>query len=157
MIKNNRGDGYVQVCVLIIVVCMILSVFVTFANSYSTVKLVKRNSKTVLESYLVKNSIEIYNSVKQGNNNADSVDADEYISDLSAFCTFEKSGDFYYHKDDDGDTVYYLSEPAVGLTEHGKLRLYASYTVYVPIKFDGVTIVTAAVPVTVKIDLKEKF
>ena len=57
MLKNKRGEGYVQVCVLIIVICMILSVFVTFASAVNVVRLTERNSKTVLESYLMKNSI----------------------------------------------------------------------------------------------------
>ena len=73
MLKNKRGEGYVQVCVLIIVICMILSVFVTFASAVNVVRLTERNSKTVLESYLMKNSIEIYDSIKQGNNDADSM------------------------------------------------------------------------------------
>ena len=49
MIKNKRGDGYIQVCVLIIIICMILSVFVTFAGTVNIVTLMKSNTKTVLE------------------------------------------------------------------------------------------------------------
>ena len=54
MLKNKRGEGYVKVCVLVIVICMILSVFVTFASAVNVVRLTERNSKTVLESYLMK-------------------------------------------------------------------------------------------------------
>ena len=85
MLKNKRGEGYVKVCVLVIVICMILSVFVTFASAVNVVRLTERNSKTVLESYLMKNSIEIYNSIKQGNNDADALNASMYISDLAEF------------------------------------------------------------------------
>ena len=65
MIRNKRGEGYIQVCVLIIVICMILSVFVTFASAVNVVRLTERNTKTVLESYVTKNSIEIYNAIKK--------------------------------------------------------------------------------------------
>ncbi len=157
MLKNKRGDGYVGVCVLIIAICMILSVFVTFASTVNIVKLTERNSKTVLESYVMKNSIEIYNSIKQGTNDTESIDASVYISDLASFCTFEKSGDFYYHKDEDGTVEYYISEPDVGFAEDGKLRLYVSYTLYVPIRFDNLTITTAEIPVTVRLDLDKRF
>lgn len=157
MLKNKRGEGYVQVCVLIIVICMILSVFVTFASAVNVVRLTERNSKTVLESYLMKNSIEIYDSIKQGNNDADSMNANVYISDLSDFCTFVKIGNYYYHKDESGRTEYYISKPTVGFTETGKLKLYVSYNLYIPIYFDNVRIKTAKIPITVKIDLNEKF
>ena len=154
---NKRGEGYIQVCVLIIVICMILSVFVTFASAVNVVRLTQRNTKTVLESYVTKNSIEIYNAIKQGTNDADSINASEFISDLTDFCTFAKSGNYYYHRDANGRTEYYISKPTVGFTESGKLRLYVSYTLYVPIYFDNVQISTAKVPITVKIDLDERF
>ena len=157
MLKNKRGEGYVQVCVLIIVICMILSVFVTFASAVNVVRLTERNSKTVLESYLMKNSIEIYDSIKQGNNDADSLNANVYISDLADFCTFVKVGNYYYHRDENGRTEYYISKPTVGFTETGKLRLYVSYNLYVPIYFDNVKISTAKIPITVKIDLEERY
>ena len=157
MLKNKRGEGYVQVCVLIIVICMILSVFVTFASAVNVVRLTERNSKAVLESYLMKNSIEIYDSIKQGNNDADSLNANVYISDLADFCTFVKVGNYYYHRDENGRTEYYISKPTVGFTETGKLRLYVSYKLYVPIYFDNVKISTAQIPITVKIDLEERY
>ena len=157
MLKNKRGEGYVQVCVLIIVICMILSVFVTFASAVNVVRLTERNSKTVLESYLMKNSIEIYDSIKQGNNDADSLNANVYITDLADFCTFVKIGNYYYHRDENGRTEYYISKPTVGFTETGKLRLYVSYNLYVPIYFDNVKISTAKIPITVKIDLEERY
>ena len=157
MLKNKRGEGYVQVCVLIIVICMILSVFVTFASAVNVVRLTERNSKTVLESYLMKNSIEIYDSIKQGNNDADSLNANVYITDLAYFCTFVKVGNYYYHRDENGRTEYYISKPTVGFTETGKLRLYVSYNLYVPIYFDNVKISTAKIPITVKIDLEERY
>ena len=157
MLKNKRGEGYVQVCVLIIVICMILSVFVTFASAVNVVRLTERNSKTVLESYLMKNSIEIYDSIKQGNNDADSLNANVYITDLADFCTFVKVGNYYYHRDENGRTEYYISKPTVGFTETGKLRLYVSYKLYVPIYFDNVKISTAQIPITVKIDLEERY
>ena len=157
MLKNKCGEGYVKVCVLVIVICMILSVFVTFASAVNVVRLTERNSKTVLESYLMKNSIEIYDSIKQGNNDADSLNANVYITDLADFCTFVKVGNYYYHRDENGRTEYYISKPTVGFTQTGKLRLYVSYTLYVPIYFDNVKISTARIPTTVKIDLEERF
>lgn len=156
MLKNKRGEGYVQVCVLIIVICMILSVFVVFANTYNVVRLTERNAKTVLESFVTKNSIRIYDSIKQGDNQTKSVDASEYISGLIDFCTFEKNGDFLYHNGENGTTDYYINTPTIEI-DGEKLKLAATYTVYVPMYFNGVYLGLLDIPVTIKLDLEQKY
>lgn len=157
MIRNKRGEGYVQVCVLILIVCMLLAVFITFATAVNVVWLTERNAKTVLESYVMKNSIRIYNSIKQGTNDTDAIDAGEYISDLTSYCTFHKIRDRLYHYDGDGNVDFYISEPTVKFAERNKLKLIVTYTTYVPIYFAGTQVTTATIPVTVKLNLEGKF
>lgn len=101
--KSKRAEGYVSTSVMIVIICMLLSVFVTFAVAVNTVKTVKRNSRVVLDSFVMQNSIEIYNSIKQGNNKTDGIDAAEYREALTEFCTLEKRGYCYYNYDSDGD------------------------------------------------------
>ena len=55
MIKNKRGEGYIWICVLVLVICMLLSIFITFASAVNVVRVVEKNSKTVLENFLMKN------------------------------------------------------------------------------------------------------
>ena len=155
--KNNKGEGYVSTCVMIVVICMLLSVFVTFAVAVNTVKTVERNSRVVLDSFVMQNSIEIYDSIKQGNNETNEIDADEYREALSDFCTLVKSGSRYYNYDSDGETNFYISKPYVGFTEQNKLKIYASYRVYIPIRFAGVWVTTAVVPITVESKFNERF
>ena len=78
-----------------------------FLLFFYTVKTVKRNSRVVLDSFVMQNSIEIYNSIKQGNNKTDGIDAAEYREALTEFCTLEKRGYCYYNYDSDGDLNYY--------------------------------------------------
>lgn len=144
-------------CVMIIIVCMLLSVFVTFFNSVNVVRMMERNSKTVLESYVMKNSIIIYNSIKQGNDATSSLDTTDYIDTLCEFCTFEKNGNKLYSIDADRRVKYYISEPHVGFTQNNRLKLYVSYTLYVPVYFNGLLVSTAVIPMTVKMNLDEKF
>ena len=65
-LKNKRGEGYIFPCLMIIVVCMILSVLIFFATSVSLVRITEKNSRIVLDSYVMQNSIQIYHSIKQG-------------------------------------------------------------------------------------------
>lgn len=157
MLKNKRAEGYILPCVMIVIVCMILSVFVVFFNSANVVRMTERNSKTVLESYVMKNSIIIYNSIKQGNDVTASLDTDDYIDMLCEFCTLEKIGNRLYSVDADRRVKYYISKPRVGFTNENHLKLYVSYTVYVPMYFNGRIVRTAVIPMTVKINLDEKF
>ena len=154
---NKRGEGYVQVCVLVLILCLILSVFLTFVYAVNVVRITERNAETVLESYVMKNSIRIYNSIKQGTNETDAIDAGEYITDLTSFCTFNKIRDRLYHYDGDGNLDYYISEPTVRFAERNKLKLIVTYTTYVPIYFAGTQVTTAIIPVTVKLNLEGKF
>ena len=154
---NKRGEGYVQVCVLVLTLCLILSVFLTFVYAVNFVRITERNAETVLESYVMKNSIRIYNSIKQGTNETDAIDAGEYITDLTSFCTFNKIRDRLYHYDGDGNVDYYISEPTVRFAERNKLKLIVTYTTYVPIYFAGTQVTTATIPVTVKLNLEGKF
>ena len=157
MLKNKRAEGYILPCVMIVIVCMLLSVFVVFFNSVNVVRMTERNSKTVLESYLIKNSILIYNSIKQGNDVTASLDTADYINKLCEFCTLEKIGNKLYSMDEDRRMKYYISIPQVGFTQDNHLKLYVRYTLYVPIYFNGRIVRTAVIPITVKINLDEKF
>ena len=121
------------------IVCMILAVAMTFAVA----PLVNRLTSD--------------DSIKQGNNETNEIDADEYREALSDFCTLVKSGSRYYNYDSDGETNFYISKPYVGFTEQNKLKIYASYRVYIPIRFAGVWVTTAVVPITVESKFNEKF
>ena len=54
-LRNKRGDGYIFPCIMIVVVCMMLSVFIFFAGAVNLVRITKENTKLVLDSYVMKN------------------------------------------------------------------------------------------------------
>lgn len=153
----RKGSSTVPICVMIVIVCMILSVVIMYANAVNVVKITKQNTRVVLDSYVMTNSIEVYNSIKQGNDDNDSLDATAFTDSLSEFCTFVDSGNYLYNYDTDGKTQFYLSKPALGFTKDNSLKIYASYKVYVPIYFAGIQVSTAEIPVTVTSKFTEKF
>ncbi len=155
--KNKRGEGYVSVCVLLIIVCMILSVFVTFASAVNVVKMTERNSRVVLDNLVMRGAIDTYQSIKKGNDENAIIESQEYIDELCEFCTFARSGSFLYAYDDNGQRMFCISVPSVGYTTTKKLKVYASYTVYVPVYFCGIKVNTAEIPITVESKYTEKF
>lgn len=155
--KNKRGEGYVSVCVLLIIVCMILSVFVTFASAVNVVKMTERNSRVVLDNLVMRGAIDTYQSIKKGNDENAIIESQDYIDELCEFCTFEKAAHFLYHKDANGKDEFRITYPQVGYSVTKKLKYYVSYTVYVPVYFCGIQVSTATIPITVESKYTEKF
>ena len=157
ILKNKQGDGYVFPCVMIVTLCMLLSVFIFFASTASWIRITKENSETVMDSYIMKNSIEIYNSIKQGNDYTEVLDTDVYIDDLCKFCTLVKGSSYLYHYDSDGRLQYRMSRPVITFRQENTLKIQISYTLYVTVYFNNRPVTNAVVPVTVVSALSERF
>ncbi len=155
--KSKRGEGYVFPCVMIVVVCMILSVVIFFASAVSMVRITEENTKIVLDSYIMKNSIQIYDSIKQGNDYTEALDRDEYINALCNFCTLEKSGSYLYNYNEDGSLKYRITYPVITFRKENTLKIQLAYTLYIPIWFDGKIVRYAVIPATVDSSFNEKF
>lgn len=157
IVKNIRGDGYVFPCVIILVICMILSVFIFFASTASWIRITKENTETVMDSYIIKNSITIFNSIKQGNDYTEVLDAAVYIDDLCKYCTLVSKGNYLYAYDSKGKVQYQISKPYFTFQKENTLKIQVHYTLYVPIWFNGKAVGSAVIPVTINSALSEKF
>lgn len=156
-VKNRCGEGYISVCVAVVILCMLISVFVTFASAVNIVKQTERNSRVVLDSFVMKNSIVIYNSIKQGNDITSALNTAEYISDFSAFNSLDFRGSMLYCCDEDGTEQYWLTKPIVSFIQEKHLKIQAQYTITIPLYFAGLKVSEAVVPMTVVSRFDEKF
>ena len=154
---NKRAEGYIWPCVLIIIVCMLVSAFVTFAVSYGIVKQTKQNTRIVLDNYVMTDAIDIYNSIKQGNDETEELDSAEFISKLSSFCTFVKNENMYYNYDDEGNVQYFITQPTLHFSTDSHLKIYTEYTIYIPVYFANAMVDTIRVPIKIESKLSEKF
>ncbi len=154
--KSTKGEIYVMVCVFVLVIVTVFSVIFTYASVITEFKVQKTNSEIVFDSFVANNSIIIFNNIKQGKNAASGVNTDAYNEHLKEFCTLDERSGKLYSWDTDGSERYSMTIPEIGFTEDGKLELYASYTMYVPIRFAGVTVTTAEVPVKITSALTSK-
>ena len=155
--KNKRGDGYIMICVTVVILCMLLSVFVSFASAVNIVKQTERNSRVVLDSFVMQNAIDIYDSIKKGKDTITAIDADEYISEFSSFNSLDLRGSVLYCCDKDGNELYRLTKPVLTFITEGELKLQADYTVIIPLYFAGIKVSEAQVPMTVVSRLDNKF
>lgn len=156
-LKNRRGEGYITICIAVVILCMLISIFVTFASTVNIVRQTERNSRVVLDSFVMKNSIVIYNSIKQGNDVTASLNRNEYISDFSSFNSLDLRGSMLYCYDEDGNEQYRLTKPTVTFIQDKHLKVQVQYTIRIPMYFAGIKVSEAVIPVTVVSRFDEKF
>ena len=144
------------VCVLILIIVTAFSVIFTYTSVITQVRLQKTNTRIVLDSFVANNSIRIYGNIKRGSNAMNGIDVVTFNSSLIDFCSLDNRNGMLYCEDADGGEKYRMTVPAVGYVEDERLALCVNYTMYVPVRFAGVTVATAEVPVEVRSALESK-
>ena len=155
-LKNKRGSSYFQPVIVILIIAMILSVVLFYATTKATIETTRDNTKRVLDSYVMKNSIEIYNSIKQGNDFTEAIENSFYISSVSEELSLDYGTGYLYTVDANGDIVYRMTNPDVTYKVDNTLQLKASYDLQMPVWFAGQIIYWFTVPVTVSSSLTLK-
>ncbi len=148
-LKNRRGSSYFTPCVVVLVLAMILSVVLFYATTKSTIETTRDNTRRVLDSYVMKHSIEIYNNIKQGNDFTEDIENSFYLSAVSSELSLDSSTGYLYTVDANGDIVYRMTNPNVTYKVDNTLQLKASYDLQIPVWFAGKIIYWFTVPVTV--------
>lgn len=157
LLKSTKAEGYITPCVLIIIFVMIFSIIFTYSASISKVNLMRENTKVVLDSFVTQNSTEIYNSIKQGNDYTEAIDAEEFRTSLISFCTLEIENGMLYSYDADGKELYRITEPVLSFRNENELELVVTYTISIPMWFAGTQFASANIPIEVTSILTEKF
>ena len=157
LLKSTQAEGYITPCVLIIIFVMIFSIIFTYSASISKVNLMRENTKVVLDSFVTQNSTEIYNSIKQGNDYTEAIDAEEFRTSLISFCTLEIENGMLYSYDADGKELYRITEPILTFRNENELELVVTYTISIPMWFAGTQFASANIPIEVTSILTEKF
>jgi len=157
IIKSKNGEGYIMICVLILIISMFVAAFLSFTSAVGIIRQTKRNSRIVLDNYIMQTAIENYDSIKNGNDYTEYLDIDTYIYNFSCF----NSLDFYENKlycySADGDIDYYLTKPAMQFIDENTMKVSVKYDVCIPIRFMGINVATVEVPVKIVSKLSQKF
>lgn len=156
-IKSTKAEGYIVPCVFVLIFAMIFAMIFTYSASISKVEIMRENTKVVLDSFVTQNSTEIYNSIKQGNDYTEVIDADEFRNELISFCTLETENGMLYSIDADGQELFHITEPTLSFREENELELVVNYTLSIPMWFAGNEIPAVNIPLEVTSVLTEKF
>lgn len=155
-ILDKKGEVYVLICVFVLLIATVFSVIYTYASSITVVRLQKTNTEVVFDSFVTQNSILIFNNIKMGKNATKGLNTAPFYTAIKDYCSLDEKDGMYYAYGDDGGELYHLTKPTVGFLSKDKLELYASFTMYVPIRFGGVAVSTAKIPVKITSVLTSK-
>lgn len=146
---NKRGSSYVSVCVVVLVIVMILSAVIFYASSMTIVQNSKKDTALALDSFVMQNSVAIYNSIKQGNDYTRKIDNKAFLSAYRSKLSLESSGEYLCSRNENGEIVYKLTAPVVSFAAENTLKLQVNYQLLIPVDFAGETLFWMTVPVEV--------
>ncbi|MDD4492741.1 MAG: hypothetical protein PHV32_00075 [Eubacteriales bacterium] len=150
LITSKCGASHIQTAVLVVIFAMIVSVILVFWNAMTIVNVSKANTTRVLDSFVTKNSIEIFGSLKNGNDFSEDLNQYIYKSLLSDEFSLDIYGNSMYSYGEDGKLNYYMTNPNVSYSYQNTLKLKASYTIAIPMRFAGKTVTYLRIPITVQ-------
>ena len=149
ILSSIKGGGYISACVYTIVIAMIFSVVLFYAHCMTIIQTTRDNTELVLESFIIDNSVLIYDSIKQGHDLTEYFDEKIYISEISSRFSLDIRGNTLYSNDEKGEMIYAMTNPYVTYKVDKALKLKASYTVIIPVDFVGRRLFDLHVPLTV--------
>jgi hypothetical protein len=149
LLLDTKGGGYITPCIITIVIAMIFSAVLFYAQCMTIIQTTRDNTELVLESFIMKNSVEIYDSIKQGHDLTEYFDEDFYISEISSRFSLDIRGNTLYNYSEEGEIIYKMTNPYVTYKVDKALKLKASYTVVIPVHFAGKRLFDLHVPLTV--------
>lgn len=146
----KSGMSHVKTAVLVLLFCMIFSVVFMYWSTMTVIQTSRDNTTRVLDSFVMHNSIEIYNSLKNGNDFSESLDKVFYKSALSDEFSLDIYGNYMYSYGEDGKLIYYMTNPNVSYSYQNTLKLKASYTIWIPMRFAGHIVTYLHIPIAVQ-------
>lgn len=150
LLHSKSGISHVKTVVLVLIFAMIFSVVLTYASMMTVIQTSRDNTIRVLDNFVMHNSKEIYDSLKNGSDFSQTLDQVFYKSSLLSEFSLDNSGDIIYSKDEQGDIVYLMTNPNVSYDYNNTLKLKASYTIWIPVRFTGKLITYLRIPITVR-------
>lgn len=140
---------HVKSAVIVLILSMLLSVLLTYAGMVTILQTARDNTKLALDSFVTHNSIQIYDSLKQGNEETDILEENVFENEIFSLFSLDIQGDTLYSVDEKGNISYYMTIPNVDFAYANTLKLTASYTVTIPVRFAGKEITDLRIPQTV--------
>lgn len=157
VLAGKQGFSHIQWTILIIILCIIMAFVLSYILSISTAAAQKGSAKHVLDQYIEQNAIDIYSQVKVNDDYTAGLLVSRYIDDLIQACGLEEVDGKLQLKAADGNVVYALTKPQMFFEEDYTPKVRVSYTMFVPLEFNGTKVVWVDIPISITSRFLPKF
>lgn len=146
ILKSKKGEGtYIYMCVLILVLSMLLSVLILYMGLCAQVQMQKRDIRHKLDGYLSDVATKEFNAIKQGETFENHMDFDALEAGVYEALGFGSYNTVYEYPN--GNCT--MTRPTATVLRGEGFGLKLSYEASYPIRWNGRTVTTLTIPVTV--------
>ena len=150
LIGNKAGMSHVKTAVLVLAIVLIFSVVLLYSSIMTIAQASRDQTQRVLDDFILHNSVEIYDSLKNGDDFSSELDEIFYKSQIFSAFSLDIFRSSLYSVDEQGEAQYVISNPRVGYEVRNTLKLVASYDLSIPIRLAGQHLFDLKMPMTVK-------
>ena len=135
-LRGRQGGASIQAVVLILVISMLFSVTLAYASLLSVISATKEDTQRVLDSFLIENATQIYDSVRQGSNRTAMREyTAQFEQEICVELGLEKSGNLLYTKGK--EIIYCYANLLTTNLKNDTLELKADFELILPVRFAG--------------------
>lgn len=153
--NNKKGFSYILVCVIILVVCLLLSVGIYYASVFHLVRQEKERNSIILDSMVTKYATENYDALKQGMEYKNIIDRQTLVNRSYSELGFTNTATQTLKKAN-GKTEYTVTRPVVTATLGNTFGVEVSYSIKIPFELFGKKFTDITVPIRIESRFAQK-
>ena len=143
-LKNNRGDSYIYLCIIVFFICMLTSVVILYMGLTAQVQIQKHDVQLKLDSYVADFSPDVYDALKQGTAYESYVDWEAFEAGAYTALGFDTDTASEYSY---GNCT--MTRPEMTILKGNGYGISAEYTAFFPVRWNGNVYADLEIPVTV--------
>lgn len=162
VVKDKRGLSYIEWACVILFLIILIAFIMSFMIAVDTIESQRAYAKHQLDSYVEDHAIDIYKQVKQSDSKGGRLtgynDMMTAIID-DAGLVYDSEISRYIHYTEEGKQTYRLSPIGFSATKKSDkmVEVHLTYTITVPVRFMGATVVWVDVPLDIVSEFTPKF
>lgn len=150
-ITDKSGFSKIQWCILLVVLALIMAFILSYVVAVNIAQSQQNIATQALDAFIEDNAIRIYSEVKQNSDYTEELLEDEYLKKLIETNGLVAQGtDKYACLSADGrNTKYVITKPEMDFEEDYSAKVILTYTISVPLEFNGRPAIWVDIPITI--------
>lgn len=134
LLLSRKGSTNIMTCFIVLAICMIWSVLMYFLMNVSVAQAQRKSAEQILDQYIQKNGIWIYDQVKEHSDKTDELLTEEYLNYLILQQGLQLEADgIYCSYSEDHTPRYKVEDVELQYIEDNVAKIQLTYTLHIPV------------------------